>query len=121
MVEQLDKRWSRDSYDILNVYPANNLHAVYAQQNNSGRYLYTTEPVLFIALVAVTTTRYVLRSGADRTSIEEVEEPYRSVLGLTLTDGEFSVCDVADNFLGLTHNPSDLSEVYIPSRYLNDD
>jgi hypothetical protein len=116
-MNQLNQRIT-ETFEILNVCPASNLKAVYAIESESqkGRFSLECEDVHFIGTVAVTEKTFL--DGNERNTLLSERNVGNRVLGLSLDDGYFLVCDECRNFLGLIDSArQSANDLHIPPTY----
>jgi hypothetical protein len=116
-MNQLNQRIT-ETFEILNVCPAFNLKAVYAIESESqkGRFRLECEDVPFIGTVSVTEKTFLV--GDKRDTLLSERNVGNRVLGLSLYDGYFLVCDECRNFLGLIDSArQSANDLHIPSTY----
>lgn len=107
-----------EHFEVLGVCPATNLKALYAvpSDKQKGYFRLECQDVDFVATVKVTEKWY---SGNDGLQIQptRVVQAVNRVVGLDLSEGYFTVCDEASNFIGLIREGQDITDLYIPSDF----
>lgn len=106
-----------ETFEILSVCPASNLKAVYAVESESqeGRFRLECQDVHFLGVVSVTEKTFLV--GDKRDTLLSERNVGNRVLGLSLDDGYFTVCDECSNFLGLIYPTQFATDLHIPSDY----
>ncbi len=89
--------YEHEEYKILNLTPAKNLHAVFADETEDGTYKFVSWPIFFVAVC-----QYTIDTDISN-----------EIYGVILSEGNFEIVNEHPNFVGLMHEDDPIDTTII--------
>jgi len=107
--------WDYSEYKLLSLMPVSGIFCVFCCEQEDGSFKQQGFPldVLCVAEVTVVTRRRRsdLPRGEGVEVVSEVVDDNNSIVGASLTEGHFQICEQASNFSGYMKEGDDIEDV----------